>query len=157
MGRGGAKAIPTRREMRGPDSKAKQSARCFIKYCLCSRLRRIYPTISFNSIDLASVREPRHVSAGRAFVAREQRSEGARNSIFTGNGTAKRVDLFSEGIDLTMHTDSLILLRLWMGREAQWLIREVFRPGQREVERETKERPKWGASPAKPREPLRRT
>jgi len=29
-----------------------------------------------------------------------------------GNGIANRMDIFFEGIDLTMHIDSLILLRL---------------------------------------------
>jgi hypothetical protein len=37
---------------------------------------------------------------------------GVGGGISTGKGFANRMDIFFEGIDLTMHIDSLILLRL---------------------------------------------
>jgi len=41
-----------------------------------------------------------------------RRAGWTANETFTGNGIANWMDIFFKGIDLTMHIDSLILLRL---------------------------------------------
>jgi hypothetical protein len=60
--------------------------------------------------------ERQAVSAGRSAATNPIRRGGSDARFygagFTGNGIANRMDIFFEGIDLTMHIDSLILLRL---------------------------------------------